>query len=143
MIYNGDVNIEHGGYFYSLAGFKNGYVSALRVVPCSDAGGPDNCFWIEYLTVNLLADRRQQALDCIGVDADAYKALSRSARRHVWIDASLAYGHYDQGYSEMIRIGKPDPFYSGRESEFNPNRVLRAGSSLYNYAKRQFRENQS
>ena len=51
MNYFGDVNIEHGGVFYTLKGYRDGYVSAVRVTACSDAGGPDNCFWMEHLTL--------------------------------------------------------------------------------------------
>lgn len=140
MIYSGDVNIEHGGYFYSLKDWRNGFISVVLVTPCSEASGPDNCFWVQRLTVNLDPERRQSALDCIGVNAEEFGKMARAQRRHVWIDASIAYGHYDQDHSEIIRIGKPDPFYNGREDGFSPSVVLRAGSSLYNYAKRQFRE---
>jgi hypothetical protein len=49
--YSGDLNIEHGGFFYTLDNFDRGYVDAVRVTPCSDAGGPDNVFWIECLSV--------------------------------------------------------------------------------------------
>lgn len=51
--YSGDVNIEHGGMFYNLSTFGEGYVSVVRCQPCTDAGGPDNCFWVEQLTANV------------------------------------------------------------------------------------------
>lgn len=49
--YLGDINIEHGGMFYNLATFEDGHVECWRLQPCSDAGGPDNVYWIEKLSV--------------------------------------------------------------------------------------------
>lgn len=51
--YSGDVNIEHGGMFYNLATWEDGYVECWRCQPCSDAGGPDNMYWIEHLSVSV------------------------------------------------------------------------------------------
>lgn len=55
--YNGDVNIEHGGFFYDLSTFEQGYVDVVRVVPCSDAGGPDNYFWLQKLNAVIYSTR--------------------------------------------------------------------------------------
>lgn len=138
LIYSGDLNIEHGGMFYSLQTWKNDYVNVLRVVPCSDAGGPDNCFWIEHLTVTIQNDatKRQSALDVIGVDAEAFKKMKPAARRHALIEAHVSYGYYDTEQSTIVRIGKPDTFYSGRDT-FEPAEVLRGNTSLERYAREQ------
>ena len=140
MNYFGDVNIEHGGVFYTLKDYRDGYVSAVRVTPCSDAGGPDNCFWVDRLTVNLDPSERTEALACINMTPDVWRKLRPTQRRHVWIDAALAYGFYDQEYSEMIRIGKPDPFWRDNGDRYEPSKVLRAGSSLERYARAAARE---
>lgn len=95
--YSGDVNIEHGGHFYNLDPFEDGWVDVVRLQPCSDAGGPDNCYWIEHLSVIIhepladvfagvgttvsqrrahrelhqlpIAERIESALACIGYDS--------------------------------------------------------------------------
>ena len=95
--YSGDINIEHGGVFYNLDPFEDGYVDAVRLQPCSAAGGPDNCYWIEHLSISIHdgwkhafygvgdtaaerrahrvlhdmpdAERTESAMQCIGYDS--------------------------------------------------------------------------
>lgn len=71
--YQGDVNIEHGGMYYCLDGFDQGYAECVRVTPCSNAGGPDNTFWIEQLTVDI-GDHALLAFSGVGPDAATRRA---------------------------------------------------------------------
>lgn len=156
FFYSGDVNIEHGGMFYALDTWAEGYVDALRVVPCSDAGGPDNCFWIETLVINLpdssnevikhgLEKAEGKLRDALhscgwfdgGYDGGSKGKMSKATRRHVIVQALESYGGYgvDQMSSTLIRVGGPDRFYNGRD-KFEPEKVLRGSASLENYARR-------
>jgi hypothetical protein len=135
FFYSGDVNIEHGGVFYCLDSWKLGYVDALRVTPCSDAGGPDNIFWIEELTVNI---REGTELDrifaCVGMyhKSDMPKGASY---RHAMVDAHIYYGAYDIESSYTVQIGPDDEFYDGRE-KITPDYFLRASVNLRKLARR-------
>ena len=137
LIYSGDLNIEYGGLFYSLQTWQWDYVNVLRVTPCNEAGGPDNCFWVERLTVNIRKDsaKQQSALDVLGVGADQFKAMKRAAKRHVLIDAHIAMGFYDTDQSSMVRIGM---HVDSRDTDqFKPDTVLRGNTSLMRYAREQ------
>lgn len=122
VYYSGDVNLEYGGVFYSLANAQYGYASAVRVTPLSDAGGPDNQFWIEPLTINFKRDALQtkSMLACIGLENEP------APNAHVLIDAALAYGFYDQEAVETVQIGAA----SGLPAV---DTVLRANASLRRY----------
>lgn len=133
--YSGDISIENGGYFYDFEGWENGYVSVTRVTPCSDAGGPDNLFWIESITLNI---REGAALDsvlsCCGLTRETLP--KGAARRHALIDCHVSYGAYDVNRCECIQIGAD---YELSEScGFNMPRVdkiVRKGSSLRRIAR--------
>jgi hypothetical protein len=138
LFYSGDVNCKYGGFFYCLTNWQYDYADALRIQPCSDAGGPDNLFWLERLTVNIPKDdaKRNAALDCCGSRAE-YDKLTEAQKRHALIDACIAYGYYDVDSTSVIQVGatmeKPRP-------EFGPITVdvmLRGNASLYLYARRQ------
>lgn len=142
--YSGDINIEHGGVLYSLANAHYHYADAVRVTAVSDAGGPDNQFWVERIVVNFPTDPDgvKQVLDCIGVTMEEYKALSRARRLHALVDACIAYGKYDQDKSEVVQVGaKVDPFWSAEHhGGFDPVKVdvvLRGNASLKRYARNQ------
>lgn len=106
--YNGDINLEHGGYFYTLDNLKYDYADAWRVVPMSDAGGPDNQFWLEELTVNLPTEpaRINNVLGVCGYECDCDNLPSKRAKQIMLLEACVAYGSYDQTSSVAIRIGK-------------------------------------
>jgi hypothetical protein len=133
--YSGDVNIEHGGMFYSLANFEFGYVDAVRVTPCSDAGGPDNVFWVEQLTINVgdampfqgvgcsVAERRahrvlhdqetkeldriERAMECCGWDERLHEWLKMSEvqRKHAVVQACADYGYTETDSQETVQVG--------------------------------------
>lgn len=146
FFYNGDINIEHGGYFYALDTWKWGYVDVVRVTPCSDVGGPDNVFWIETLTVNIPeGEKLKSALETCGwlsgKQGTEYNEMTLAQRRHVIVDACVSYGHYDQHSSEMIRIGPPDPFHRrSNDPEWDAPKKYRANTSLERLAREKYRE---
>lgn len=140
--YSGDVDIQHGGTFYNMDNWQYDYVEAVRCVPCSDAGGPDNQFWVEDLTINIPhgvtkletdAARVKLIVDC-GMDPDEYAEQTEKQQRHWLVDACLSYGTYDINTTFEVQVGKAiDPFWSGHDfvalqgSDLN---VLRGNASL-------------
>lgn len=130
--YIGDINLEHGGFFWKEDG-ANDYVLAVDVIPCSDAGGPDNKFVIEvgsiYLPIND-AVRMQSALDTIGETIE-------SASRADIVYAFKAYHGLDDRAEYCVQIGKNEDETSiGWNPE--PDRILRSNAKLKNYVKREF-----
>jgi len=135
FFYSGDVSIEHGGYFYCLDSWQWGYVDALRVTPCSDAGGPDNCFWLEEITINI-RDSGPELNSVLSVCGLTLETLpTGAARGHALVDCHLSHGTYDMHASTMVQIGPNDPFYSGRD-RFTPDYRLRASVSLTRLARK-------
>lgn len=125
--YSGDVSPEYGGYLYQNHG---DWFEVVRIQPCSDAGGPTNCYWIERLSVNMDRTPAEWAniMSTCGMTADESRPLAR-------LDACLSYGAYDQDSSSMVRIGKPDPCWNGRD-RFEPDTVLRGNTSILEHARR-------
>lgn len=147
--YNGDVDLTQGGYFASTGPDERryGYSSVVRVTPCSDAGGPDNCFWIETLTVNLPTTKPEinQVLHHLDLNTDKLAIYTPAARRAILIDACIAYGKYDPDdlfsmglpQRQMVRIGPADPYWSGTD-DFTPDLVLRANWKLRNWVRQTY-----
>jgi hypothetical protein len=110
--YTGDVSPENGGFFYSLANAENGYISAVRIVPCSDVGNADNEFWIERLTVNFPennADTAQVLAVCGLTMADLEECVRGSEKYwDMLVYSCIAYGRYEQDETDTVRIGKRD-----------------------------------
>ena len=139
-IYRGDVNIECGGMFVLDEGDDDS-VQVVEVTPCSDAGGPDNLFWIEKGSVYMPLDekRREQALNSIGWfdegnDDPAHK-------RECLIDGFKAYHGIDADTRVVVQVGKRDPFYDYDRGGFSMPEVdyqLRANAKLVNFVKREF-----
>lgn len=134
--YNGDLNIHEGGYYWREDGSED-YVCAVRVTPCSDAGGPDNLFRVEAGTVYIGGSserdvqRRASALACIGIDAP------EEAQRRDIVEGLMAYGGMDDREETVVRIGKPQEQESGGWSPL-PDVILRGNASLRRYIKREF-----
>lgn len=130
LFYSGDVNIENGGYFYSLKNWQFGYVDAVRVTPCSDANAADNCYWVDMVTINLREGvELERALLCIGQSiADLPK---NACKRHIIIDACLAYGYYDV-VPMVVQIGSKQSEYG---EPIRVEKMLRGNVSLYRYAR--------
>lgn len=130
FFYNGDINIKHGGYFYCIDTLKWDYVDAVRVTPCSDAGGPDNMFWVERLMIHIQRDeaRLRSILETSGYEGEEITDA-------LLVEAHIADGsHVEVDTSECIRIGPRDPLFNGRE-EFAATHNLRGNTSLRRYAR--------
>lgn len=134
FFYSGDRSIEHGGMFYCLDTWQWGYVDALRVVPVSDAGGPDNVFWTEELTINI---RTGADLDSIlQTSGWTREDIPRGAQgRHWLVSAHASYGAYDVQSVATVRIGPACPFSSQRECP-PITHYLRASVDLFKLARR-------
>ena len=85
--YDGDVNLAYGGTYWREDGADD-YVLAVRVTPCSDAGGPDNKWHIESGSIYMPTDRAAP-LDIIGVEP-------ANATRRDLVSAWLAYSGIDR-----------------------------------------------
>ena len=153
--YCGDVNIEHGGYFYSIQ--KNAcneeisWVDAVRVVPCSDAGAQDNCFWIEELTIIVHdvtdTSKIKNIISCCGWALDSggniidehqgtvVAQLSSRAYRSAIVEACIGYGSYDINSTICVSIGKPD---GDCQDPVKPDLILRGNASLERYVRKNF-----
>ena len=152
--YSGDVNLECGGTFFRQGADwqRYGYVDAVRVTPCSDAGGQDNAFWVERLTINRpdsMAEIRDvlsiysytiegESGDIVEPHSGETIAIANSpAFDRVLIEACLSYGRYDKDYGETIQIGKrADEYHSG--DVVKPDLILRGNCKLENYVRKQF-----
>ena len=114
ILYHGDLNPEHGGYFYTLKDGANGFAAVVRITPCSDAGLAENEFWIERLTVNFPDNESEETevLSVIGVTlAEVETKRDTDEYYSTIINACLAYGKYDKAEpDEVVRIGKRDEF---------------------------------
>jgi hypothetical protein len=132
--YNGDINLEHGGLFWREDGADD-YVLAVRVTPCSEAGGPNNLFHIEQGSVYLPNDsaKRNQALNVIG------QTLENATRRDL-VESFVAYHGIDRDCrngEQVIQIGKPETDLRSDGWSPKPDITLRGNASLANYVRRE------
>lgn len=131
----GDLNMENGGGFYSFEGWPH-YIDIIRVTPCSDAGGPDNQFWIERGSLFMERSKEdfERALAMIGMDdADEWRRLSRATKRHAKTQAVLGYYGMDRDSHWTIQIGAKAEPCSSSFTTLIPDYVLRGNCSLENY----------
>ncbi len=134
--YNGDVNIRYGGYFWKEDG-SDDYVLAVRITPCSDAGGPDNQFWIEQGSIFLGDSARQvDSLDVIGV------SVSEATRRD-YVDAALAcHGIERDSWNgeQTLQIGAKagDASHGWRGFTDGPDIILRGNAKLRRFIEREY-----
>lgn len=174
--YSGDVDIAHGGMFYNMDDIENGYADAVRVTAVSDAGGPDNMWWVERISINVGAvhvrmhDKRLKNWPFAGVGAtvaereahrilhdwpsepaledmmrfcgwhenlEQWDKLTLTQQLHAMVLGSADYGRFDTASTEMIQIGKADPFWKPRGETYTPDKILRGNTSLRNYARSQ------
>lgn len=130
--YRGDVNLCEGGYYWREDGADD-YVLAVEVVPCSAAGGPDNLFWISEGSIYITPERAKDALEGFGISPD-------EATRDDIVDAIISHYGLERGVETTLRIGKPEPDpdnWRFDSANFEVDVVLRAGSSLKNWVKRE------
>lgn len=123
---------------------EHGYADVVRVTPFSDAGGHNNHFWVECLTVYGMdeEDKRKQVLDTMGYDCPAHTL------NPYWLaDAFVQYGFtdladcYPNSCTETVQLGTSPDKYSGHG--WGPVEItvqLRANASIKRYARRLARE---
>jgi hypothetical protein len=131
--YDGDVNLEYGGTYWREDDADD-YVLAVRVTPCSDAGGPDNKWHVESGSVYMPADKRDSWLDVIGVDP-------ADATRRDYVAAAIAYHGIERDTyngETIVQIGKDEE--SGRSGGWNPETdvQLRGNARLWRYVRNAF-----
>ena len=138
----GDVNPKNGGTWIRPVP-EYGDADAVRITPCSDAGGPCNLFWVECVTVLGLddADRRQSAAKCCGISAADMRDPYTMA------EALLSYGFYDpancypEAASETVQVGAQlDPYASASWDPVTPTVTLRSNADIGRYARKLARE---
>lgn len=140
--YCGDMNIEHGGYFWQEDGAAD-YVNAVRVTPCSDAGGPSNLFWVEVGSIYLGTDaaEHKRALDCCGWIKDDAK-LTAAQRRAQLVEAMVAYRGVERDVygDHVVQVGaKREP---ARDCEsIEPAITIRGNADLRNFIRKRFLSN--
>lgn len=135
--YFGDTNIEYGGFYYNLDNVQYNFVDAVEVTPCSDAGGQDNAYWIERITINLPTDEAQKKR--VLASCDIEKLEDGKAGLHQLIHACHSYGMYDKDEGEVLQIGKKTG--SGGWDTINPDKVVRSNVDLAKYVRRNWVNN--
>lgn len=140
ILYHGDLNPEHGGYFYTLSDAEYGYASVVRITPCSDAGLAENEFWIERLNVNFPGDEIEEAevLSVIGLTlADVEAQRGTDEYCSTIINACLAYGKGERCQpDEAVRIGKRDEFARECLKDSQITKRLPHNALIGNYARK-------
>ncbi|AJD82981.1 hypothetical protein PJWF_00088 [Achromobacter phage JWF] len=130
----GDVDMTQGGGFYDFEGWPH-YVSIIRVTPCSDAGGPDNQFWVERGTLFMERgpDELKRARECFGLDEEEFKKLTPASRRHAMAQAVLAYYGMECAERWTVQIGAKAEPCSTMFDPITPEETLRGNRSLEKY----------
>lgn len=129
--YMGDRDLECGGFYWREDGAED-YVIAVQVTPCSDAGGPDNLFYVEEGPIYLNPDKAADVLSVIGMTPE-------EATRADIVYATLAYSGIERDSEAVVRIGKDQSDYC-RGGGWNPEPtdILRGNASLRRWVQREF-----
>lgn len=129
--YSGDLNLECGGFYWKDEGDVD-FVMAVEITPCSDAGGPDNLFYVEEGSIYFHPDKYTDYLSTIGME-------EAEATRDDLIYAAKAYGGIQCDCDTVIRIGK-DQSEDVRSGGWNPTPdvILRSDARLRKYVEREF-----
>lgn len=130
--YIGDMDLRYGGSFIREGDYPD-YCDAVDVTPCSDAGGPDNWYWIESGSVYLgNPEHVARALEC----------CDESPRASQWRKgyAVLRYMGMDNDSRVIVQIGKTrgdcDSWQWNDETECDI--ILRGNTSLRRYVRREY-----
>jgi hypothetical protein len=112
-VYNGDVNLEHGGVFMDLSTWEWGYVDAIRVEDLGSACGFTGACLIERCVIHRLDDARdmRKALGSCGWfprtcrrhPGQTPEQVKATARR-VIAEAMLQYGFADCETIEVVQL---------------------------------------
>lgn len=134
--YSGDINIEHGGVFYTLENLKYGFFDAVSVQPCSDAGAQGNAWWITCGSVYVPTDN-DKMLSALASVLDSNKRESESLHwlltdecyAHILFQACFSYSGIEKDFDEVVQIGPKEDCRDYVE----PTIQLKAGASLKHY----------
>lgn len=140
--YYGDMNIEYGGMFVLDEG-DDDFVRAVEVIPCSDAGGPDNLFVVEEGSIYMPTDtaKRNNAISCIGCkilddgtmnDNGTIVQPDDPAFRLNLIMGFRAYHGMDRDRDHVVQMGKRSEDF-GRGWSPEPTAKIRANGNLYRW----------
>lgn len=114
-LYNGDVNLEHGGTFIDLTEWDNGYCEFVKVTDLASACGFEGACLIEHGTVSGTDDakRIRKAVGACGWFPRSARrgtgqpaAQVKSMIRHIIADALAGYGYcdYDETRQEVVQL---------------------------------------
>ena len=134
--YLGDVNLEHGGAYFRESDWSD-HVDCVQVTPCSDAGGPDNLFWVESGTIYLgNPEHVTSALESCGWGAlPDWLNQAQALLGYMGMDCDAWDGR------RIVQIGKaadPQDSWRGWDDETQPDKVLRGNASLRRYVRREY-----
>lgn len=131
LTYSGDSDPANGGVFYSMDpdDFNLGYIEAVRIEPCSDAGAQDNAYWLEWLTLNIPESVKEinEILRCCGYrldsegnivnEHDSELLAEKGTREYLQViaESCVSYGRYDKSDGLTIQVGYKSE--GGRKSE--------------------------
>ena len=133
--YNGDMNLECGGYFWQRELSDNDYVNVVEIVPDSYLGGADNVFhiFVGSLYLDVSEEKRKAALECIG-----YIGTPEDLTVAILVDALMAYSGIETDYKDSIRIGPIDPLTKNATMPEDEIHQIRGNYKLKNYVKRHY-----
>ena len=134
--YNGDMNLEYGGFYWKEDGADD-YVLCVRVTPCSDAGGPNNQFWIESGSIYMPNDpeKRRRALSVCGYENEP------NPSRGMLVDAFMAYQGVERDCMNgqtVVQIGAKADEPGHGWGEVRVDQVIRGNAKLANYVRDNF-----
>lgn len=110
--YIGDINLECGGMFYKYDdGFD--YCEAVRIVPASDMGGPDNLFRIETGTIYFDPEIFNLAVLSDLIGPPELRQVVSGFESYSGMDLAIFSGVTN------LAIGKPEKIWE-RGGEYNP-----------------------
>lgn len=132
-VYDGDVNLENGGYFWAVENpLCDDFASVVEVIAESDIGGRRNVFLVKTGSLYMPDDDTDlpSALACCGIDPS--EPLSMGDR----VRALLAYRGFDSDSTELVQFGTVADWESSREEGFGDvDSVLRSNASLSKYVR--------
>ena len=134
--YNGDMNLECGGYFWQRELPDDDFVMVIKIDPDSDAGGADNVFHIAggSVCLDVSEEKRKAALECIG-----YEGTDADLTLAVLVDALMGYnGITDGDFHHTIRIGPIDPLTQDATVPEEYISQIRGNNKLKNYVRRNY-----
>lgn len=128
--YTGDINLEHGGLFINM-NFDCDYADVVRVTPMSDAGGPDNVWWVEAGSVSMPSklEELEQVLKYSGL-----KLENVLLHPEMIVEAIVAYKGLEVDAIETVQIGPTQE----SKAKVTATVQLRNRSKLENYVRREF-----